>query len=105
MSDRTVYKLFGYPIAHSASPAFHNKIFEELGLPNRYTLHDTVHPENLNTEVKSDMLEIIHSDTFGGASVTMWAQLRLLSSARCDGAHLIRRSARQGARENSADGG
>jgi len=71
MSARTDFKLFGYPIAHSASPAFHNKIFEELGLPNRYTLHDTVHPENINTDIHSDMLKIIHSDTFGGASVTM----------------------------------
>lgn len=70
-SRRTQHYLFGYPISHSASPAFHNCLFAASGLPNHYQLHDTVHPENVGTNVHSDMLEILQQDTFGGASVTM----------------------------------
>lgn len=70
-SRRTQFYLFGYPISHSASPAFHNCLFAASGLPNHYQLHDTVHPENIDTDVRSEMLEILRQDTFGGCSVTM----------------------------------
>lgn len=70
-STRTQFYLFGYPISHSASPAFHNCLFAASGLPNHYQLHDTVHPENIGSDVRSDMLSLLQSDTFGGCSVTM----------------------------------
>lgn len=64
--SRKDFFLFGYPIAHSASPAFHNNIFSNLGLEGHvYANHDTEHPE------KSDLLKLIRSPTFGGASTTM----------------------------------
>lgn len=71
-TSRNKFYLFGYPIAHSASPAFHNEIFKQLGLTqHHYQNHETVHPENIDTDVKSDMLKLIRSPDFGGSSVTM----------------------------------
>ncbi|THH18824.1 hypothetical protein EW146_g2235 [Bondarzewia mesenterica] len=56
--------LYGYPIAHSASPAFHNLVFSRLGEGKHYGSFST-------SKVISEMLEILRSDTFGGCSVTM----------------------------------
>ncbi|KAG9415137.1 3-dehydroquinate dehydratase (3-dehydroquinase) [Aphanomyces cochlioides] len=55
--------LFGSPIQHSPSPRMHNAAFRALKLPNYYSLHET-------TDVQS-LLAIIHSASFGGASVTI----------------------------------
>ncbi|KAM0751402.1 hypothetical protein T439DRAFT_325538 [Meredithblackwellia eburnea MCA 4105] len=64
-SQRDKIWLFGYPITHSASPAFQNSIYEAVDLPHRYRLHDTEHP------TKSDMLTLIRASDFAGAAVTM----------------------------------
>lgn len=64
--SRGEFFLFGHPISHSASPAFHNNLFDSLGLKNHlYANHETEHPET------SDLLKLIRAPTFGGASVTM----------------------------------
>lgn len=66
--SRPNFYLFGYPISHSASPSFQNFLFKEQGLPeHRYQLHDT---RSLD-DPDSKMLELIRSDTIGGAAVTM----------------------------------
>ncbi|KAH8920726.1 hypothetical protein BT69DRAFT_1265238 [Atractiella rhizophila] len=62
---RKRFYLFGFPISHSASPAFHNLIFNELGTDFTYELYDV---EDIG---KSGMLDVIRSETFGGSSVTM----------------------------------
>ncbi|KAI5474881.1 hypothetical protein MNV49_002303 [Pseudohyphozyma bogoriensis] len=64
---RTQTYLFGYPITHSASPALHNTVFEALGLPHRYSLHDTKTIDDPASRIK----ELIHDPSFGGAAVTM----------------------------------
>ncbi|KAJ6032740.1 hypothetical protein N7540_003472 [Penicillium herquei] len=60
--QRTVY-LFGQPIAHSLSPAFHNTIFQNLRLPWRYIRLDSTDLE--------DFEWLMHRDDFIGAAVTM----------------------------------
>jgi shikimate 5-dehydrogenase len=62
---KEVYHLFGFPIAHSASPAFHNYIFSRLGLYERtYKLTPMAH-------IGEEIREICRAKDFGGASVTM----------------------------------
>lgn len=58
------FYLFGSPISHSRSPALHNSIFRQTGLPHRYSLLET---EQVNDDIK----ETIRSSDFGGASVTI----------------------------------
>lgn len=60
--ERTLY-LFGQPIAHSASPSFHNTIFRELGLPWRYI--------RLDSKDTEDLAWLMRRDDFIGAAVTM----------------------------------
>ncbi|KAG9250797.1 Shikimate dehydrogenase [Emericellopsis atlantica] len=62
MEPRDFY-LFGKPIAASRSPALHNTLFERAGLPHRY--------KRLETDDVADLDTILHSPTFGGASVTI----------------------------------
>ncbi|KIK68991.1 hypothetical protein GYMLUDRAFT_152333 [Collybiopsis luxurians FD-317 M1] len=62
--NATSFRLYGFPIAHSASPSFHNHIFSQLGGDKNYSLFST-------SKVTSGMLEDIHSESFGGSSVTM----------------------------------
>lgn len=50
----------------------HNGIFGDLELPHRYQLHDT----KTIDDPDSQMLELIHSPTFGGAAVTMYVSLQ-----------------------------
>jgi quinate dehydrogenase len=58
--------LFGYPIAHSASPAFHNFILQSLDGQSTYALADTksVDDAHLRRRTRAD-------PAFAGASVTM----------------------------------
>ncbi|KAF5317943.1 hypothetical protein D9619_012213 [Psilocybe cf. subviscida] len=56
--------LFGFPIAHSAAPAFHNECFKHLGLPHRFALWST-------STINQEMLDEMRSDGFGGAAITM----------------------------------
>ena len=63
MVESRQFYLLGTPISHSRSPALHNTLFKELGLPHRYSLHET-------QDAKSGV-EITQTDDFGGASVTI----------------------------------
>ncbi|KAF8585354.1 Aminoacid dehydrogenase-like protein [Ramaria rubella] len=61
---KKVYHLFGFPIAHSVSPALHNYLFDCLKLSRIYLLTPTTH-------IGRHMQELCHEENFGGASVTM----------------------------------
>ena len=61
--DPLRFYLLGTPIAHSRSPALHNSLFKEVGLPHRYLLHETL-------DAKSAVAVAMDTD-FGGASVTI----------------------------------
>ncbi|KAJ3986745.1 shikimate dehydrogenase substrate binding domain-containing protein [Lentinula detonsa] len=62
--NHTFYRLYGFPIAHSASPSFHNHIFNQLGGNKDYSLFST-------SKIIPEMLEEIRNESFGGSSVTM----------------------------------
>ena len=57
------FYLFGKPISQSRSPAMHNTLFASNGLPHTYGL--------LETGEVSELEELLRSDDFGGASVTI----------------------------------
>ena len=56
--------IFGYPVQQSRSPAMHNALFKETGLPHNYSLHET-------QIVTEELKKTIRSPDFGGASVTI----------------------------------
>jgi len=62
--DGKLFRLYGYPVAHSASPAFHNEIFSAMLTDKHYSTYST-------SKVIPDMLDEIRSDKLGGAAVTM----------------------------------
>lgn len=55
------YYLFGYPIAHSAAPTFHNACFDSEGIDGRYELWST-------SRVTHEMIEVMKRDETGGAA-------------------------------------
>ncbi|KAI0884795.1 Pentafunctional AroM protein [Annulohypoxylon maeteangense] len=57
------FYLFGNPISASRSPALHNALFRQTGLPHQYSLFET--------DSAADLTKIIQSSEFGGASVTI----------------------------------
>ena len=61
--DPLRFYLLGTPIAHSRSPALHNSLFAEVGLPHRYSLHETLDAESA--------IAVARNEDFGGASVTI----------------------------------
>lgn len=61
--DPKNYFIFGKPISASRSPALHNTLFKETGLPNVYS--------RFETDNASDIKAIIDAEDFGGASVTI----------------------------------
>lgn len=61
--DRVLY-LFGYPIAHSLSPLFHNTVYGDLNLNWRQHLFQSTDVEHFLKSVRSD-------PKFRGAAVTM----------------------------------
>ncbi len=63
--------LFGSPIAHSVSPTLHNTGFTALGYPHQYFLQE-------GTEATPEILDIISSRDFGGASVTLPLKLKIM---------------------------
>jgi quinate dehydrogenase len=67
--SRYVY-LFGYPISHSVSPAFHGLIFSHLSLPWRYT--------PLPSCDVSDLSRVMQQEEFIGAAVTMPNKMAVL---------------------------
>jgi len=62
--------LFGKPISASRSPALHNSLFQQTGLPHSYSLFET--------DVATDIQNLIRSDDFGGASVTIPLKLDVI---------------------------
>ena len=62
--------LFGKPIAQSRSPAMHNALYKSTGLPHRYSL--------LETDSAADLEKVLHSEDFGGASVTIPLKLDIM---------------------------
>jgi pentafunctional AROM polypeptide len=61
--DPLRFYLLGNPIAHSRSPALHNSLFKEIGLPHRYFLQETLDAESA--------IAVATDTDFGGASVTI----------------------------------
>ncbi|KAL7789867.1 EPSP synthase domain-containing protein [Trichoderma ceciliae] len=57
------FYLFGKPISKSRSPALHNTLFGQVGLPHQY--------QRLETDKVEDVLEVLRSADFGGASITI----------------------------------
>ncbi|KAG6180002.1 hypothetical protein E4U10_007692 [Claviceps purpurea] len=57
------FYLVGSPISQSRSPALHNALFRDAGLPHEYHLFETSSTECLP--------ELLQRETFGGASVTI----------------------------------
>lgn len=56
--------IFGFPVTQSKSPALHNTLFTDAGLPHNYLLHET-------KVITEDVKRIIRDSEFGGASVTI----------------------------------
>ena len=61
--DPLRFFLLGTPITHSRSPALHNSLFKETGLPHHYSLFETMNAELAMT--------VTRDNDFGGASVTI----------------------------------
>lgn len=61
--DQRSFYLFGKPISASRSPALHNTLFGQVGLPHRY--------HRLETDNVADVVEVLRAPDFGGASVTI----------------------------------
>lgn len=62
IEQRNFY-LFGKPISASRSPALHNTLFRQTGLPHLY--------QRLETDVVAEVRDVIRAADFGGASVTI----------------------------------
>ncbi|KAL3421954.1 pentafunctional AROM polypeptide [Phlyctema vagabunda] len=69
IQPKTFY-LFGTPIVASRSPALHNTLFRQTGLPHEYV--------RFETDKVEDLKEIIRSPNFGGASVTIPLKLDII---------------------------
>jgi len=64
------FYLFGKPISASRSPALHNTLFRQTGLPHEYS--------RLETDQAEDLRKVIRSPDFGGASVTIPLKLDII---------------------------
>jgi pentafunctional AROM polypeptide len=64
------FYLFGKPITLSRSPALHNTLFAQTGLPHQYSLFET--------DRASDIRDLIRARHFGGASVTIPLKLDVI---------------------------
>ncbi|KAH7346677.1 Shikimate dehydrogenase [Rhexocercosporidium sp. MPI-PUGE-AT-0058] len=64
------FYLFGAPISASRSPALHNTLFQQTGLPHQYS--------RLETDQAEDVRGVIRSADFGGASVTIPLKLDII---------------------------
>jgi pentafunctional AROM polypeptide len=67
---KKTFYLFGKPISASRSPALHNTLFKQSGLPHFYT--------RLETDQVNDVRDVIRSSGFGGASVTIPLKLDII---------------------------
>ena len=64
------FYLFGKPISSSRSPALHNTLFRQSGLPHEYSLFETDSAQSVK--------ELIRAPDFGGASVTIPLKLDII---------------------------
>lgn len=64
------FYLFGKPITSSRSPALHNTLFQQTGLPHSYSLFET--------DCVEEVADLIRSSHFGGASVTIPLKLDII---------------------------
>ena len=64
------YFLFGSPISQSRSPALHNRLFKQSGLPHVYEICETTSTSKVE--------EVIRSPSFGGGSVTIPLKLDVI---------------------------
>ena len=64
------FYIFGKPVGHSRSPALHNCLFQQAGLPHEYTKFET---DNV-----SELESLIRSPSFGGGSVTIPLKLDII---------------------------
>lgn len=64
------FYLFGKPISQSRSPALHNGLFDQCGLPHQYRL--------LETDNAIDVRPALRDPSFGGASVTIPLKLDII---------------------------
>ena len=64
------FAIFGKPVSASRSPALHNTLFRQNGLPHEYT--------RLETDQVADVRDFIRSADFGGASVTIPLKLDIM---------------------------
>ncbi|KAH8888162.1 Pentafunctional AroM protein [Thozetella sp. PMI_491] len=62
--------LFGKPISASRSPALHNTLFAQTGLPHNYSRFETSNA--------ADVEDLIRAPEFGGASVTIPLKLDII---------------------------
>ncbi|KAJ2984362.1 hypothetical protein NQ176_g31 [Zarea fungicola] len=69
LEQRNFY-LFGKPISQSRSPALHNGLFRQCGLPHQYQL--------LETDSVTDLQATLRDPSFGGASVTIPLKLDII---------------------------
>ncbi|KAI1187918.1 EPSP synthase-domain-containing protein [Nemania serpens] len=68
--EKKQFYLFGNPISMSRSPALHNALFHQAGLPHEYSLFET--------DSAAEVRDLIRSATFGGASVTIPLKLDIM---------------------------
>lgn len=64
------FYLFGSPISASKSPALHNTLFKETGLPHHYEAFETTSADELKLKIRAA--------DFGGASVTIPLKLDVM---------------------------
>lgn len=64
------FYLFGKPISSSRSPALHNSLFRQTGLPHKY--------QTFETDSVQDIKDILRSRDFGGASITIPLKLDVM---------------------------
>ncbi|KAM5359038.1 hypothetical protein ACJZ2D_014792 [Fusarium nematophilum] len=64
------FYLFGKPISASRSPALHNTLFSQTGLPHEY--------HRLETDNIEDVRGVLKAPNFGGASVTIPLKLDIM---------------------------
>ncbi|OLN92009.1 Pentafunctional AROM polypeptide [Colletotrichum chlorophyti] len=69
IEPRSFY-LFGKPISASRSPALHNTLFGQVGLPHNYSKKET--------DNAADVRDVIRAPDFGGASVTIPLKLDIM---------------------------
>lgn len=66
------FYIFGKPVTQSRSPALHNSLFSDMGLPHTYERYETA-------DASEELRKLIGSPDFGGASVTIPLKIDIMS--------------------------